>query len=77
MRVKMLTNLITEGGDFLFGFVEKMAKIYEVPKDDWTYYTKKDYDKEGMEEELKNKLMEFRLKMKNVSESAENLMLTE
>lgn len=45
MRVKILTETISQMGEFLYDFVEKMGKIYEVPREDWSYYTKEEYDK--------------------------------
>ena len=40
MRCKILIGLVNDASDFLFNFVEKFAKMYGVPKAEWTYYTK-------------------------------------
>ena len=48
MRCKMLVGIINEISEFLFNFIEKFGKIYEVPKESWTYHTKEEYLKEGM-----------------------------
>ena len=73
----MLVGFINEISEFLFNFIEKFGKIYAVPKESWTYHTKEEYLKEGMEEELAKKLVETQNKMKNIVESASNLMFSE
>lgn len=67
--------MIDKMGEFLFDFVEKMGKLYEVPREDWSYYTREEFDKEGTEESLIKKLEEHRLQMKNVCEQVNKIMI--